>query len=441
MQVPLRRIARQARMSHGHLSKVERGEHGRPVTPAITAAYERVTGIKLTEAACAVAERRDRDTGRRASTWRPGQLTDMRRQAYNATIGAIAIGGHLNEPVSRLIDSTGRPVTPTPPDYGDVAQLEQLVSVLTTLDLRHGGGLISQAAKALLRWAAPMLDPTHQPPEMQRQVATAVSALAARAGWAAFDVDSHEAARSLFRLALSTAARADDPDLRAHILADVAAQHNHLGYHHDALAIIRLAEGDERLAPGVRIVLHGVKARIYAALGAAGPCRRQITHADTIHADHAQDADGPPDWVATLLHPGHLHAATGHALATLTQLTGAQTDADNAQQRLTQAIAELNPATHTRAHTLAATRLAILQLNTGQLDTAANTARTALRSAPWLRSARVTHNLATLRTTTNRHRDHPGMQALTSEITTMIGEDTTSSDTPDPTEASEPGPR
>ncbi|MGH3682613.1 MAG: helix-turn-helix domain-containing protein, partial [Natronosporangium sp.] len=28
--VPLRRIARQAGMSHGHLSKVERGEHGRP---------------------------------------------------------------------------------------------------------------------------------------------------------------------------------------------------------------------------------------------------------------------------------------------------------------------------------------------------------------------------------------------------------------------------
>jgi hypothetical protein len=52
-------------MSHGHLSKVERGEHGRPVTPAITAAYERVTGVKLAEAAASVAERRDRDTGRR----------------------------------------------------------------------------------------------------------------------------------------------------------------------------------------------------------------------------------------------------------------------------------------------------------------------------------------------------------------------------------------
>ena len=35
MGVPLRRIARHANMSQGHLSKVERGEHGRPITPAI----------------------------------------------------------------------------------------------------------------------------------------------------------------------------------------------------------------------------------------------------------------------------------------------------------------------------------------------------------------------------------------------------------------------
>jgi hypothetical protein len=40
------------------------------------------------------------------------------------------------------------------------------------------------------------------------------------------DVASHEAGRSLFRLALYTAARAGDPDLRAHVLVDVAAQHS-----------------------------------------------------------------------------------------------------------------------------------------------------------------------------------------------------------------------
>src|SRR5690606_27124943 len=50
VRVPLRRVARLAGMSHGHLSKVERGEHGRPVTPAILNAYEKATGVRLTGA-------------------------------------------------------------------------------------------------------------------------------------------------------------------------------------------------------------------------------------------------------------------------------------------------------------------------------------------------------------------------------------------------------
>jgi hypothetical protein len=62
-----------------------------------------------------------------------------------------------------------------------------------------------------------------------------VGGLAARCAWTAFDTGSHEAARSLFRLALYAAGRAGDPDLRAHILADVAAQHRYLGYHEDCL--------------------------------------------------------------------------------------------------------------------------------------------------------------------------------------------------------------
>jgi transcriptional regulator with XRE-family HTH domain len=111
MDVPLRRIARQAGMSHGHLSKVERGEHGRPVTPAIVAAYERATGVRLAEAAARAERERRAQTGRGGS-WSPGTLTDMRRRAYNAAVGAITLGGPLGEPVGRLIDSAGRPVPP-----------------------------------------------------------------------------------------------------------------------------------------------------------------------------------------------------------------------------------------------------------------------------------------------------------------------------------------
>jgi transcriptional regulator with XRE-family HTH domain len=359
MDVPLRRIARTGGMSHGHLSKVERGEHGRPVTPAIVAAYERATGVKLAEAAARVAGDRQRQTGR-GRTWSPGTLTDLRRRAYNAAVAAIAVGGHLGEPVGRLIDACGRPGPPSPPEGADLAQLEQVAQLLTGLDLRHGGGLAGQLAKTVLRWAAPMLDMPDMDPAEHRRLHSVFGALAHRAGWAAFDVAAHEAARSLFRLALYAAAVAGDHNLRAHVLADVAAQHNQLGYRQDALEIVRLAEGDDRIAPAVRMVLHGVKARTYAAAGQASACHRQVELADAACAAAAAAGGDEPGWVGRLAGPARLYAATGHALAELYAATGAEDDRREARHRLGRAIEELDAETHTRAYVLCVSQLALL---------------------------------------------------------------------------------
>jgi hypothetical protein len=354
-----------AGMSHGHLSKVERGEHGRPVTPTILRAYEKVTRVSLTEAAANVAERRDRDTGRGKSDWKPGQLTDMRRRAYNAAIGAITIGGHLGEPVMRLLDSTGRPVTPAPPDDLDMEQLEQQSELLTAMDMRYGGGLASQLAKAVLRWAHPMLDAHSLGEEENRRLHSVIGAIAHRAGWAAFDVHAHEAARSLFRLALYTAAQGEDHNLRGHVLADVAAQHNQLGYWRDALDIVRLGEGDERIAPAVRVVLHGVKARTYGGLGDADACRKRIEAAEEAFTRASTDEAG---WVAKLANVAKLYAITGHALADLAEYTGEKGDRDEAIQRLGKAVGELDSPNHARAYLLCLSRLMTLLVVNGDLS-------------------------------------------------------------------------
>jgi transcriptional regulator with XRE-family HTH domain len=221
MGVPLRRIARMAGMSHGHLSKVERGEYGRPVTPAIMAAYERVTGVRLADAAVEVSEQR-RGKAPRRRTWRPGELTTMRRRNYTAGVCALSAGGSLGEPYGRLLDSTGRPLTPAPPDTCDVAQLWQVVEVVTGLDLRYGGGLVSQQAKAVLRWAVVMLDSLDMDDQIYRELHAAIGALAGRCAWAAVDCAAHEAARSLFRLAVYAARASGDVNLRMHAMAEVA---------------------------------------------------------------------------------------------------------------------------------------------------------------------------------------------------------------------------
>jgi transcriptional regulator with XRE-family HTH domain len=417
LDIPLRRIARTAGMSHGHLSKVERGEYGRPVTPAIIAAYERTTGVSLAEATAAIIDRGGKPTVRRGKIWRPGELTDMRRRAYNAAIAALTIGGHLGEPYGRLLDSTGRPLTPAPPDTGDVAQLRQVTELVTALDLRYGGGLVSQLGKALLRWSVIMLDAMDIDQQVSRDLHAVIGALAARCAWSAFDTSSHEAARSLFRLALYAAGRAGDPDLRAHILADVAAQHNYLGYNEDSLEIVRFAEGDERITPGVRMVLHGVKARAYGAISEPALCRHHIGHAEQAYHDADPDT---PGWVGRLRHPARLAGMTGQAMAALARTTGAETDRREALDRLTQAVDGYDPTTHGRAHALCTTRLAILHLDTGNPEQATRWARLALAAAGEIYSARLYRDLGTIRTLA-ADRDEPPLGALVADIDALTG--------------------
>ena len=290
------------------LSKVERGEYGRPVTPAIMSTYERVCHVNLQEAAAAVSELQQTSLGRRKlRTWRPGELTDMRRNAFTAAVCALSVGGWLQESYGRLLDSTGRPLVPAPPDEGDLAQLEQLAQLATGLDLRYGGGLVAQFGKALLRWAVLMLETPGMPKQVSGRLHRAVAALALRCAWSAFDGAAHEQARSLFRLGIYTAVRGGDPNLRAHAMAEVAAQHNAVGYPDDALEVLRMARGDERVTPQVRMVLHGVEARAHAALGDIDACMHSV---EAIEAGQA-GLDGEPEaggWVATLAGPARVAA-------------------------------------------------------------------------------------------------------------------------------------
>jgi hypothetical protein len=114
----------------------------------------------------------------------------------------------------------------------------------------------------LLGWAIRL------PPERTGGKPVALDAVVARlaraAAAAAYAANRHESARVLWLLGLNAAA-ADHADLRALVLSDVAEQHAALGYEGDAVAILRLAEGDERIAGDTRARLKAVRARADAA--------------------------------------------------------------------------------------------------------------------------------------------------------------------------------
>jgi transcriptional regulator with XRE-family HTH domain len=401
--VALRRVARQAGMSHGHLSKVERGEPGRPVTPAVLSAYEKATGVQLTGAAG-----HEEDGG-----WRRGHLSEARRRAFNAKVAAVAVGGPLGEQLVRILDATGRITMPARIEIPDVVQVEHAAGLCTAIDLQYGGAVADQMARALLRWAIGLLE-SGISAQVHGRLHAAIGALAQRAGWAAFDADSHETARALFSIALYSATRADDPDLRAHVIADLAAQHNFLGYPDDCLQLARFGEVDERVGPPVRMVLAMVKARAYALRGDAEACNGQIAIAEQAHTD--AEAIG---WQATVATAAQLSAGIGHALATLARRTKTESAAGDARQRLTDAIGLLNPTTQARATALCTAQLATLHLEAGEREEAVACGARLLELAGELRSGRLAEHLTMLRKSAAAHANDTTVKQLTADLDTL----------------------
>jgi transcriptional regulator with XRE-family HTH domain len=392
----LRAVARGTRnrmsLSDSHLSRVERGQ--RPVTPAILSAYERALRTRIDADAIA--------------TLLPGGAVDQtQRQAFNTTLASITLGAPAGD-YHRLLAAAETPALP-PRHVGasDVDHVTRAAALVRDLDLHHGGQLSLQVATRLLNWALPLRTAT-----MTDQVHTglhaAIGTLATFAAWAAFDTGHHQAAGHFHTLALDAAVTADDPDLRAHILADVAAIHNHHGHPHDALRILRLADGDERTTPALRAILHGVRANTHASLG-------QGEHT-TRHTDQARYAAGAvttgtvPAWLGGW-HPAHTAAVCAHATATLATATGDDTTVDDthladADQQLSRAAAALAATGRTRALALCQARLALLHLHHGDPDRAHHWTEQAHTHAIDLRSARVTQHLAAIHTST--HTPPPG---------------------------------
>jgi Helix-turn-helix domain len=264
--VSLRQVARAARMSHGHLSKVERGEVGRPVTPAVLNAYASATGVPL-------------NTPNLGDSWQLGQLSPVQRAHFNSTIGGLSVGGPLNDAMGKVLDGSGK--LPSPEAIGDY-HVQQLSLVAELLE-RLQGTLPGLVARVVLRWIVGLLDQydrsqdyqhTHdhqyaRPITMSEQTRAGlfavVSRLARRAGQAAVDIGSHPAARTHFTVGLYAAVTADDADLRAVVLAEIASQHHGFGQHDDCLAIARLGQVDERVSEPVRSLLDQIKARAMEA--------------------------------------------------------------------------------------------------------------------------------------------------------------------------------
>jgi transcriptional regulator with XRE-family HTH domain len=383
----IREVARRAggavAISNPHLSMVERGK--REVSHAAVAAYERATGVRID--AHVLRELVERS--------RPGGVGRKEFETTSA-VAMVAAGGLGAEHERRLLFQVGMlSCMPARVGVAEVAYVEQIAWQVRSLDLRYGGEVAGQQAGQLLRWAAGLRDAS-MTDQLRCRLHVAVGVLAQWAAWCAFDADRYEVSRALSMVALGSALRADEPDLRGHVLADVAAQQADLGNVADALLTVRLAEEDERTTPAVRCMLHGVRARLYAMLGERDHCLRQI---GLVH--EFGEPEAAPEWLGGWV-PAHSQAVCGHAFARLAEVSDEPADAAEAHKLLATAAEELIVAGRLRAAALCLTSLARMHHRCGSPNEAAWWADRAQPLAENLRSARVARTLATARADHNR---------------------------------------
>lgn len=395
--VGLRRVAGRSAwsVSAGHLSRVERGE--RPVTPAIVAVYEQALGIRIVDLLTDPARRRV-------------DAAAQPPEAFITSVAAIAAGAET-ESIERLLAAASGPASPRRVGRSDVAHVEQCAALVRQLDLRYGGGLAGALADDLLRWTV-QLRQAAMTDAVRGTLDAATGVLAMWAAWAAFDDGRYPAARALSTAALRAAVAAGDPDLRAHVLADLAVQYSYLGCPEQCLTLLRLAE-DARVGPAVRSLIHGVRAHAYAATGQTAACRREIDLAAQVGAQ--VEPAGLPSWFGGF-DPAHTRAVCGHALARLAAKTGAEREQAQAYRWLTEAVTGLDPAGRGRAAALCQVRLAMLDLARGRIDDAADRLGRSAGIVEGMRSGRLRRDLALVRETVAAWPDRTRLRMLAGRL-------------------------
>jgi hypothetical protein len=131
----------------------------------------------------------------------------------------------------------------------------QVASIEAEADLRCKlDGVARQIATDLLGWLTQRRAGEEAAVRAQRLVCR----LASRAAAEAVAAGQQQAARHLHLMA-GAAVNVDDADLRALVLADVAAEQATAGHISERLAVLRPADGDGRVSESLRLALKQIR--------------------------------------------------------------------------------------------------------------------------------------------------------------------------------------
>ncbi|WP_433262730.1 helix-turn-helix domain-containing protein [Actinosynnema sp. CS-041913] len=348
-------MAQRTHYSKSLLGMVENGQ--RTATPELVAAYERVLNAQ-------------------------GLGEDVNRRELLAAAAAVFAGANAPEPLARLLDGLTSADAPGKVGRSEVEAVRHATTVYTTMDLRYGGAVAADVSSGALRWAVSLLDAPMRD-DTRVALSAAVGALADRTAWTHFDSGRTYSARRLSTLALRTADAGADPDLRAHVVLNMAAQ---VGDESpaDAVNLVESALSDHRVCGMERANLH---AGLAGHLAKSGDKRRALRHVVEAEALAGRGGETPP-WLRFLTFD--------HLDSIITQSLAAADESREAIQRFERLLPRMDPA-RLRGRAGRMIDLADLYVGGGRVDEARALADEAGVALSDVRSVRVAGRLVALR--------------------------------------------
>ncbi len=232
-------------------------------------------------------------------------LVGVERQQFlrvGLGVGAAAVAGP-----SALVEllAPAQPARiPSVVGMTQVAEVRATAEAFAGWDARYGGGLMREAVTAQVRYCAALLN-ARCCEAVRGELLTAVGSFAETAGFMAYDDYAHDAARRMYRFALSCAEEAGDWHLRSHVLSSMSLQASWCGDPDAGLTFTESAlVRAERLTATERALLHNSRARDLAKLGEVQDALSAIGTADE-EFSHARPVDDPP-WMASYNEARHL---------------------------------------------------------------------------------------------------------------------------------------
>lgn len=349
----------------------------------------------------------------------------VNRRDFVTLATAAALGSQLHPELERLAE-----VLPNRLDHtsrlrlgnADIDAIEAVSDGFRRWDLAHGGGLCRSAALGQLHQVA-ALDDVLCTPYVRARLQVATAELASMAGWLAYDIEDHDAARRLWTYALHTAQRADDTpratDLMVVILLDMAHQALHLRQPKNALAFCRLAAATSasRRHPVSHITagyIHTVTAWCWATLDEPEPTLRALADSRAGYAAASPETAPPWSWVVT---EAELAAQQGHALYLLS--LNHPEFAESAAVQLATA-AQRHPAEHERSRAVVLPTLAIAHFRADDIDSAVRIGQDAVSAVTALSSQRCYARLRDLDAVAARYHSAPGVPDLRADLAAAL---------------------